>query len=113
MAKKKKSVASYLAIWPRIASWVLGNIRFVLFLVFLTVVYISFVRQAEANVLKIKRLEDEVKKIRREYMSLQSEVMYESTHSHVTESMVKKGFVVDLKGPERIIVSKKEVQLKE
>lgn len=104
---------SYLAFWPIFASWVLNNIRFVVFLVFLGVVYISFVRQAEANVRSIQHLREDVRKLRWEYMSLQSELMYNSTQSEIIAVMKAKGFKVDKKGPKRIVVPKKMIKLEE
>ncbi len=113
MAKKRKSLSTYFSFWPMVSSWVLGNIRFVLFLAFLGVLYIGISRQAESNIRNIHLLTKEVRKLRWEYMSLQSELMYSSTQSEVIQTMKSKGFVVDKKGPKRIVVKKNLVKLEE
>ena len=107
----KKNTFSLFDFWPEFAGWVLGNIRFVLLLVFLGVVYIAFAREAESNVRKIQALKNDVRKLRWEYMSLQSELMYTSTQSQIIKSMQAKGFQVDKKGPKRIVVPKGSVKL--
>ena len=113
MAAKLTSAFSSLTFWPKFASWVLGNIRFVFLLVFLGVIYIAFARQAEANIRAIQTLEKDVIKLRWEYMSLQSELMYSSTQSEVIKAMKAKGFTTDKKGPNRIVVPKGSVKLEE
>lgn len=106
-----KNPFSSFAFWPMFAGWVLGNIRFVFLLVFLGVIYIAFSREAEYNVRKIQVLKKDVRKLRWEYMSLQSELMYTSTQSQIIKSMEAKGFRVDRKGPKRIVVPKGSVKL--
>ena len=113
MAIKLKSTFSFFAFWPKFAGWILGNIRFVFLLVFLGVIYIAMVRQAEANVRAIHTLKEDVRKLRWEYMSLQSELMYSSTQSEVIRNMKAKGFSVDKKGPNRIVVPKGSIKLEE
>ena len=112
MAAKKKPFSSF-AFWPMFAGWILGNIRFVFLLVFLGVVYIAFARQAESNIRTIHVLKEEVRRLRWEYMSLQSELMYSSTQSEIINAMKAKGFKVDKKGPNRIVVPKGSIKLEE
>ncbi|HHB78057.1 MAG TPA: hypothetical protein ENK85_02340 [Saprospiraceae bacterium] len=107
----KKSPFSYFAFWPMFAGWVLGNIRFVLLIALLGVIYIAFSREAEYNVRKIQVLKKDVRKLRWEYMSLQSELMYTSTQSQIIKTMEAKGYTVDKKGPQRIIVPKGSIKL--
>ena len=96
-----------------LATWVMGNVRFVLFLTFLGVIYIAMARQAESNIRSIHKLTKEVRILRWEYMSLQSELMYSSTQSEVIEAMKSKGFKVDKTGPKRIVVKKNKFRLEE
>jgi len=110
MAAKKNPFGNF-AFWPTFAGWILGNIRFVFLLAFLGVIYIAFAREAESNVRKIQILKKDVRKLRWEYMSLQSELMYTNTQSQVIKSMKAKGFQVDKKGPKRIVVSEGSVKL--
>ena len=110
MAAKKNPFSNF-AFWPTFAGWILGNIRFVFLLAFLGVIYIAFAREAESNVRKIQILKKDVRKLRWEYMSLQSELMYTSTQSQIIKSMQDKGFKVDKKGPKRIVVPKGSVKL--
>lgn len=72
-----KSIGSYLAIGSRSASVVLKNLPYVLFLGFLTIVYIANAHFAEKQVRKIQVLQDEVRELKRQYNALKSEIMYE------------------------------------
>ena len=65
------------------ASLILKNLPFVLFLSFLTVIYIANAHYAEKQVRQIQSLQLEVKELKREYNSLKSEIMFKSRLSEV------------------------------
>ncbi|MFQ5446904.1 MAG: FtsL-like putative cell division protein [Saprospiraceae bacterium] len=80
---KNKSIGDYLAIGSMGASVVLKNLPYVLFLSFLTVIYIANTHFAEKQVRQIQTLQKEVKELKRQYNSLKSEIMLESRLSEI------------------------------
>ncbi len=103
--KENKNLFGKIRSWPQLLTWILMNIYFVGFLVFLGILYISLVRHVEGSIYKIGKLNEEVERLRWEYMGLQSELMYERTQSQVVEKMKKKGLSPGKQGPKRIIAS--------
>lgn len=73
------------------ASVVLKNLPYVLFLGFLTVVYIANAHFAEKQVRTIQVLQRDVRELKREYNSLKSEIMYESRLSEVGDHVKRLG----------------------
>ncbi|HHM20466.1 MAG TPA: hypothetical protein ENJ20_00455 [Bacteroidetes bacterium] len=78
MAKKNKSYGSYLALGNLSASLILKNLPFVLFLGFLSVIYIANAHFAEKQIRQIQTLQHEVKDLKRQYNALKSENMFNS-----------------------------------
>jgi len=83
MAQQKKSLGSYLELGNLGASLILKNLPFVLFLSFLTIIYIANAHFAEKQVREIQTLQNEVKELKRQYNSLKSETMYKSRLAQV------------------------------
>ncbi len=73
------------------ARFLMGNLLFVMFLGFLTMVYIANSHLAERNVREIQTLQKELKEMRWYYMSLQSENMYNAKRSEVAERVRETG----------------------
>ncbi len=105
MAKKKKT--SYTAFGSLGAALILKNLPFVLFLGFLAMVYIANAHYAEKKVRQIQKAQTELKELRWHYMSLKSELMYNSKRSE----MIPKVAPIDLKPnrgrAKKIVVSQK------
>lgn len=91
MAKQKKSVGDYFAIGSLGASLVLKNLPFVLFLGFLTVIYIANTHFAEKQVRQIQTMQREVRELKRQYNSIKSEIMFKSRLSEVGEDVQRLG----------------------
>lgn len=87
MAKQKLSIGNFFEFGNMSASLVLKNLPFVLFLVFLTVVYIANAHFAEKQVRQIQSLQKEVKELKRQYNSLKSEIMFESRLAEIEEEV--------------------------
>jgi hypothetical protein len=83
MAQQKKSLGSYLELGSLGASLILKNLPFVLFLSFLTIIYIANAHYAEKQVRQIQTLQSEVKELKRQYNSLKSETMFKSRLAQV------------------------------
>lgn len=73
------------------AQLILKNLPFVLFLGFLTVVYIANAHFAEKQVRQIQSLQKEVKELKRQYNSLKSEIMFQSRLAEVEDEVESMG----------------------
>lgn len=81
MARRKSGFMSSLG--TPLASIILENLPFVLFLGFLGTLYISNVHYAENTMRDIRKLESEISDLRWQYMAQKAELMYNSKHSEV------------------------------
>lgn len=104
MAKKKNNDLSFNELSFVTSEWVLKNVPFVLFLGFLATIYIANAHYAERNVRKIQIIQKDLKEMRWNYMSLQSENMYKSKRSEVIESVKPDGLRPIYSKPKKIIV---------
>ncbi|MBK7872715.1 MAG: hypothetical protein IPJ74_19570 [Saprospiraceae bacterium] len=84
---------------------ILKNLPFVLFLGFLGLVYIANAHYAERNVRQIQLLQKEVKELRWYYMSLESEIMFNSKRSEMIEKVKPVGLRPLSSKPKKIVVS--------
>lgn len=106
MAKKKKKLTEYLSIGQISSEWVLKNLPFVLFLVFLLIAYIANAHSSEKKVRAIQGLQREVKELRWEYMSLKSGLMFSTKQSEIVKAVAPMG-LKPMKGkPNKIIVKR-------
>lgn len=104
MAVQKKSLGSYLELGSMGASLILKNLPFVLFLSFLTVIYIANAHYAEKQIRQIQALQNEVKELKRQYNSLKSETMYKSRLAEIGEDVESLGLRKTSGNVQRIIV---------
>lgn len=104
MAGKKVSIGNYFAFGSMSASLILKNLPFVLFLGFLTVVYIANAHLAEKQVRQIQSLQKEVKELKRQYNSLKSEIMFESRLAEVEDEVEGLGLKKRAGRVKRVIV---------
>ena len=63
------------------------NLPFLYFLTGLGVVYIANVHMAERNVRKVQRLQNELREEKWRYMSIKSDLMYQSTPTMIERSV--------------------------
>jgi Bacteriodetes cell division protein (FtsL-like) len=104
MATQKKSLGNYLEFGSMGASLILKNLPFVLFLSFLTVIYIANAHYAEKQVRQIQTLQNEVKELKRQYNSLKSETMFKSRLAEVGEDVESLGLRKTYGRVHRIVV---------
>ena len=69
-------------------------------------VYIANAHYSEKKVRQIQQLQAELKQQRWQYMSLKSELMYQSKRSEVIKSVKPLGFNANQKRPNKIVVNK-------
>ncbi|HMO40086.1 MAG TPA: FtsL-like putative cell division protein [Saprospiraceae bacterium] len=85
---------------------ILRNLPFILFLGFLGIVYIANAHYAERNVRKIQVLQRDIKELRWYYMSLESEIMYNSKRSEMIRKVKDDNLRPLNETPRRIVVNK-------
>lgn len=83
---------------------ILANLGFIAFLGLLATVYIANTHLAQGNVRKVQMLQQEIKDLRWEYMSLQSDNMYNSMQSIVEDNVKEEGLRMYRSKPNKITV---------
>ena len=106
MASKKISYGNYFAFGNMGASLILKNLPFVMFLGFLTVIYIANAHFAEKQIRQIQTLQQDVKELKREYNSLKSENMLNSRLAEIEDDVEGLGLSKKAGRVKRIIVDK-------
>ncbi len=104
---KRNDLASQLRDF-QISGFILKNLGFFLFLGFLAILYIANAHLAERNVRQIQVLQREIRELRWQYMSLQSENMYNSLRSEVVDKVRDDGLRLHRGAPIKIIVPEQE-----
>ena len=103
---KTKSFKEYTALGNISAELVFKNLPFILFLSFMAMIYIANAHYSEKQVREIQILQSELKQQRWQYMSLKSELMYQSKRSEVIKAVKPLGLKVNKKRPNKIIVNR-------
>ena len=103
---KSKSFKEYTELGNISAELVFKNLPFVLFLSFIAMIYIANAHYSEKKVRQIQQLQSELKQQRWQYMSLKSEIMYQSKRSEVIKTVRPLGLKANKKQPNKIVVSK-------
>lgn len=102
MAKKKKTLKDYTAFSSISAELILKNLPFVLFIGFLMLVYIANAHYSEKTVREIQKYQTEIKELRWHFMSIKSEIMFNSKRSEVAKQVEPLG-LKPMKGKPKII----------
>jgi len=102
MAKKKKTLKDYTAVGSLSADWILSNFPFVLFLSFLTILYIANAHYAEKQVRLTQEYQKEVDDLERQYNSLEAGVNENSKFSKVADSVYNLGLKSTARKPKKI-----------
>lgn len=93
-----------MAIGTNSASWVFGNLPFLLFLATLVILYITNAHFSEKKIREIHQLSEQVKKKRWEYMTLQSELMGGNQSGELAKRMAAAGLVLPQGKPKKIVI---------
>jgi ABC-type Zn uptake system ZnuABC Zn-binding protein ZnuA len=83
--------------------WVFDNFNYLMFLGFLSLIYIANAHFAEKSIRDIQRVEKEIKELKWEYISIKSETMYRSMQSQLGEK-VEGQLNLEAEGPKVIVV---------
>ncbi|RFM26209.1 FtsL-like putative cell division protein [Deminuibacter soli] len=86
--------------------WILGNIRFFLFLAVLAVVYIANGHMADKTIRDADKTGKELKELQYVYKTLKSEVMFRSRESEIVRAAEPLGLKIDSVPPVRIVLEK-------
>ncbi len=82
--------------------WVFGNFKFIGFLVFLGILYISNAHSAEKHLREIRVLKQEVKELQWEYLLLKKDIVKGSSMSQLQERMSKEEVFLEGDFPTKI-----------
>ena len=103
MAKRRKSLSDLTSLGSIGAQLVFNNLPFILFVGFLAIIYIANAHYAEKNIRRIQELQTEVQDLKREYNSLQSEIMFHSRYTEVRKDVSEAGLRSRLRDPQVIL----------
>ena len=111
MAKRQSPIAGLfdMGVWSK--KLLQDQLFYILFLGFLTFVYIANSQLAERNVREIQTLQKDLKEMRWYYMSLQSENMYNAKRSEVAKRVKDNGLRPHASKLNRIQVRQESYQL--
>ena len=102
-----KDIKQKMAIEKSGASLLLKNLPFVLFVTLLLVLYIASAHSAEKKIRQIQNAQKEVKSLRWEYMSLQSDYMQQTKRSEIVRVASDINLSVPRQQIKKIIIPKK------
>jgi len=85
-------------------AWLVNNLAFLVFLAFLAAIYIANAHYAERKVRQIQTLQKELKEERWRYMSLKSELMYDSKQVKVARRAGELGLKELTEQPNKIVI---------
>jgi hypothetical protein len=85
---------------------VFGNLRFILFIGGLTLVYITNALYAEKKIHTIQRMEKDIKELKWEYMAIKRDVLYRSMQSQMDGNVESLGLNLSQGGPKVIEVKR-------
>lgn len=114
--KEEKSAVSN-SVWMSIISGnflakenVVKSLPFVFYLTLLGILYIANGYNAEKLVRELDDVNDELKELRSEYITIKSDLNYESKQSQVAEKTEAFGVMESTTPPTKIIISKEELE---
>jgi len=83
----------------------LDHLPYLLFLAFLSLVYISNGFLAEQNIRNLNKVNTEIKELRSEYITIKSELMYKSKQSELAKIITERemGLLESFEPPKKII----------
>ena len=81
-----------------------AHLPFMYFVGFLAILYIANGHYAEKNVREVQKLKSEIREYRWEYVSLKSNLMYNSTQTQIARKVKSINLGLDDEIPQRIIV---------
>lgn len=89
---------------------VVKSLPFVFYLTLLGILYIANGYNAEKLVRELDDVNDELKELRSEYITIKSDLNFESKQSQVAEKTEKFGVMESTVPPTKIIISKEELE---
>jgi len=104
MAKISSSFGGFTSLGSISAQLIFKNFPFVLFLGFLTILYIANAHYAEKKVRQIQGLQKEIKDYSRQYNEISSAVMNESKLSQIGRNVKDMGLRKTARGLKKVVV---------
>ena len=99
-----KSLKDYTQVGTILSDWLFGNLSFVFFLFFLSLIYVANANLADKQVRQIQTLEKEIKDYKWRYNAAKSDVMLTTKQSEVEKTVTPFGLKASNQRTKRIIV---------
>ena len=99
-----RALKDYAHVGTMISEWIFGNIPFVFFLFFLTLIYIANANFADKQQRQIQILEKEIKDMKWRYNSAKADLMYDTKQSEVEKIVQPYGLRATNQRTKRIII---------
>jgi len=81
---------------------------FLVYLIFLALIYIYNTHHAEKLIIQSDKVEDEIKELRAEYLTIKSELEYKSKQSQIADKLADRGIKELRTPPFKITYTKKD-----
>jgi Bacteriodetes cell division protein (FtsL-like) len=95
----KQNWKQILNISGKTTDFVFGNLRFIMFLGGLTLIYITNALHAERKIHEMQHLEREIKELKWDYMTVKRDVLYRSMQSQMDGNVEHLGLNLSTTGP--------------
>jgi cell division protein FtsL len=89
---------------------VMGSLPYIFFLTFLGILYIANGYNAEQTVRNLNKVGNELKELRSEYITIKSDLNYNSKQSQVAQATIELGVKESAIPPKKIVVDKEEME---
>lgn len=108
MAKKKRSFRDLTALGSIATDYIMKNMSYVVFLSFLAVIYIANAHYSEKSIREIQSVQEELEQLRWHYLSLKSDLMFDSKQSEIVKDVSTKELKIADKRLTKIIIDKEK-----
>ncbi len=85
------------------SKWIAKNLPYVFFLIFLAMLYIANAHYTKKKIRQIALLKDEIKELNWNYMSVKSDVIYQSTYTKLRSQVEQWHLSNDGQFPKKIV----------
>ncbi len=101
-----RALKDYAHVGTMISEWIFGNVPFVFFLFFLSLIYIANANFSDKQVRKIQTLEKDIKDMKWRYNAAKADLMYDTKQSEVEKVVEPYGLRSTNQRTKRIIIDK-------
>jgi Bacteriodetes cell division protein (FtsL-like) len=89
---------------------VVGSLPYIFFLTFLGILYIANGYKAEKTVRELNKVENELKELHSEYITIKSDLNFKSKQSQVAQATERFGIIESTTPPTKIVVDESDME---